>query len=230
MQVAVLRETVEGFGRALAGGYETGLEPLYQTVTRWQTAWPPASPAELAQALDAALANDRTRAFWSTRAYFPKEALLEMAAFAPEMINMAFGRLFSPNVDLGDRLSGFVFYLDEVHAEMRRAGPSHARKTHVTHYHDDYRAPSLYCALRYPDTHAYFEPDVYLRALEVLRAPRVGPVVDPSRFAKTVKVAMAFLGRDETVAEAHRARLRPGDYAEPCALLASEYFRYVSVE
>ena len=228
MQVAALRETVEQFGGALSRGYETGLEPLYQTVTNWQAAWPPATPADLGAVLDRALTNDRSRAYWATEAYFPKEVLLEMADFAPEALNMAFGRLFNPGVELGDRLSGFVFYLDEIHAELQRAAPSHARKRHATHYPADYRAPSLYCALRYPATHAYLEPEVYLRALGRLKAPKVGPVADPTRFAKSVKVAMAFLAKDERALEAHAERLRPGDYAEPCALLASEYFRFLA--
>ena len=228
MQVAVLRETVAAFGEALASGYDAGLAPLYQTIAHWRAAWPPASPADLPDVLDAALANDRTRAFWSTRAYFPKEVLLELARFSPEAINLAFGRLFDERADLGDRLSAFVFVLEEVFAEYRRGLPSHARRAHPTHYHADYRAPSLYCALRHPATHAYLEPDVYLAALRALRAPDVGPVADPSRFAKSVRVAMTFLGRDDGVRAGHEARLSPGDYPEPSALLASEYFRFLA--
>lgn len=228
MQVAVLRDTISAFAKALHDGYESGLEPLYETIPHWAAAWPPATPERLPEVLDAALTNTRSRVYWNTRAYFPKEALLEMARFAPDMLNMAFGRLFAADVDLGDRLSGFVFYLDEIFGELRRHAPSHARKTHVTHYHGDYRAPSLYCALRFPETHAYLEPDVYLQALAVLKAPNVGPVAEASRFAKSVRVVRNFLGKEPMVAAAHAQRLRPGDYDGPAALLVSEYFRFLA--
>ena len=227
MQVAALRETVAEFGRALAAGYESGLAPLYESITHWQAAWPPQQAADLPVVLDAALRNSRSRVYWNTRAYLPKEVLLELAAFAPEVINMAFGRLFNESTELGERLSGFVFYLDEAFEEMRRSR-RHTRRAHPSHYHADYRAPSLYCALRLPATHAYFEPTVYLSALRRLRAPNIEPVADASRFAKSVRVAMTFLGRDEGVGDAHRARLLPGDYTGTSALLASEYFRFLA--
>ena len=233
MQLDLLRQSLSDFFRDLQAGWRSGLEPLYETVAAWQAHWPPPTPAALPATLDAALTNSQTRAFYQGHAYYPKEALLQLAETAPEMVNLAFGRLFREGEDLGDRFAAFTHYLDEVLGEVRRV---HPRTKFNTHHHDDYRAPSLYCACRHPATHAYFEADVYLGALRALRAKDVGTVADPTRFAKTVKVIMTFARKEAACAKTQDARRDPtspiylgaGAYLEPSALLASEYFRYVS--
>ena len=225
MQLSLLRSSLDAFAEALRGGYASGLEALYESIDPWQAAWPPTSPGALPSTLDAALANDRTRAFWQGHAYLPKETLIALAEHNPEGVNLAFGRLFNTDLDLGSRYRGFTFYLDELLEELRRAkGPA----APPTHYHDDYRAPSLYCALRYPDTDAYFESDVYARALTYLRAPNVSTAPDPERFEKTVRVVRTFMGAHEALWAAHTRRLTDSDYREPSALLVSEYFRYLA--
>ncbi len=227
MQLAILNDTLKQFFDALAKGWETGLEPLYETIRTWQEAWPPASPSALSTTLDAALSNQQTRAFWQGHAYFPKEVMMQFADFAPDMTNMAFGRLFNEEVELGDRFRGFNFYLDEVLGELRRLD---LNKAPATHYHDDNRAPSLYCTCRYPSSHAYFEHDVYRNALLVLKARDVESVVDATRFAKTVKVVNTFVRKDEAYIKAHTKRLKKADYKAPAALIASEYFRFLESE
>ena len=233
MQVSILRESLGAFERDLAAGWRSGLEPLYETIAAWQAHWPPPTPADLPATLDACLANSQTRAFYQGHAYYPKEALLELAAVSPEMVNLAFGRLFGEADDLGDRYAAFVHYLDEVLAELRRRRPQTKLNTH---HHDDYRAPSLYCACRRPATHAYFEPAPYLATLRKLRARDVGTVADPTRFGKTVKVVVTFLGKEAAFAKTQARRLEPGGRifvgGEPwrgeSALVVSEFFRWVS--
>ncbi len=227
MQLAILNDTLRLFFEALDKGWETGLEPLYETISTWQEAWPPSSPSALATTLDAALSNQQTRAYWQGHAYFPKEVMMQFAEFAPDMTNLAFGRLFNEEVELGDRFRGFNFYLDEVLGEMRRQD---LKKAPSTHYHDDNRAPSLYCLCRYPSSHGYFEHDVYRNALLVLKARNVESVVDATRFAKTVKVVNTFVRKDEAYNKIHLKRLKKADYKEPTALIASEYFRFLESE
>lgn len=233
MQVDLLRQSLSAFFRDLDAGWRSGLEPLYETVAAWQAAWPPSAPDALAATLDAALANSQTRAFYQGHAYYPKEALLVLAKASPETVNLAFGRLFRTDEELGDRFAGFTHYLDEILAEVRRASP-HTKLN--THHHDDYRAPSLYCACRHPATHAYFEADVYRASLRALRARDAGSLADPTRFAKTVKVVMTFAKQDTAYAKTQVARRDPNSprylgqaaYTDESALLASEYFRYLS--
>lgn len=227
MQLTILKDTLQLFFNALAQGWVTGLEPLYETIPSWQEAWPPASPSNLSSTLDKALTNQQTRAFWQGHAYFPKEVIIQFATFAPDMTNMAFGRLFNEEVELGDRFHGFNFYLDEVLGELRRQD---LKKAPSTHYHDDYRAPSLYCLCKYPATHAYFEHDVYRKALLVLKARDVDSVVDATRFAKTVKVVNTFVAKEDAYVRTHLKRLNAIDYKESCALIASEYFRFLESE
>ena len=233
MQLAILKASISAFERDLSAGWRSGLEPLYETVAAWQAHWPPASPADLASTLDACLSNSQTRAFYQGHAYYPKEALLELCAVSPEMVNLAFGRLFREGEDLGDRFAGFVHYLDEVLAELRRHRPHTKRNTH---YHADYRAPSLYCACRLPATHAYFEADAYLSALRHLRAKDIGTVAEPTRFAKTVRVVTTFLAKEAAFAKTQARRLERGTdvfvggdpWRGESALAASEFFRWVS--
>ena len=233
MQVDLLRQSLSAFLRDLRTGWRSGLEPLYETVAAWQTHWPPPTPADLPATLDACLANTQTRAFYQGHAYYPKEALLDLSRASPEMVNLAFGRLFRDGEDLGDRFAAFVHHLDEVLAEIRRARP-HTKFN--THHHDDFRAPSLYCACRLPGTHAYFEADTYQTALRKLNAKNVGAIAGPSRFAKTVKVVMTFAKKDAAFAKTQDARadptsrlfLGPDSYTEESALLASEYFRHLA--
>jgi len=225
MQLAILKDSLAEFFSALNSGWESGLEPLYETISTWQEAWPPTTAGELSKTLNVALSNQTTRAFWQGHAYFPKEVMIQFADFAPDMTNMAFGRLFNEEVELGDRFRGFNFYLDEVLGELRRQD---LKKAPSTHYHDDNRAPSLYCTCRFPSTHAYFEHDVYRNALLVLKAREVDSVVDASRFAKTVKVVSTFIGKEEAYGKAHLKRLKSADFKQPAALLASEYFRFLS--
>ncbi len=225
MQLALLRESLADFATALAQGWSSGLEALYETIPHWQQHWPPADAHQLAPTLDAALANTRTRGYWQDHAYYPKEVILQLAEFSPEMINLAFGRLFNLELDLADRYSQFVYYLDEVLQELRRAKST---QTIASHYHDDYRMPSLYCTLRFPDTHAYFESDTYNAALAKLRARDITGVADPSRFAKTTKVVLNFAAQTEGLAGAHQKRLLKADYTKPAALLVSEYFRFLT--
>ena len=226
MQVSLLRESLTSFAGALAGGWSSGLEPVYGAIASWQSNWPPASPEGLPAALEASLQSARSRALWQGHAYAPKEVVVELARFAPEMMNLAFGRLFAADdVGLDDRLRQFNFYLDEVAAEWRRAHPA---RTLSTHYHDDYRAPSLYAACRHPATHAYFEGEHYLAALRVLRARDVGAVAEPARFAKSVKVVMTFAAKTEGLAAADLSRRRDDEYRATAATLASEYFRFLA--
>lgn len=233
MQLELLRSTLRAFSSDLQSGWSSGLEPLYQTISSWQTAWPPANADEIGATVEAALQNDKTRTYWQGHAYFPKEALIKLDDYSPSMINLAFGRLFNEAEELGSRFSGFVFYLDEVLEEMRRTV---LHRAPTTHYHDDYRAPSLYCLCRFPATHAYFEADIYLQALRFLRAPNPGPIADPSRFAKSTKVIMTFLAQEPAFAKAdaarrlaqHRNPLLPKSYEGTCALAASEYFRWLN--
>jgi len=227
MQLAILNNSLEKFFLALNNGWESGLEPLYETISTWQAVWPPASPSALSATLDTALSNQQTRAFWQGHAYFPKEVMMQFADFAPDMTNMAFGRLFNEEVELGDRFRGFNFYLDEVLSELRRLD---FNKAPSTHYHDDNRAPSLYCTCRFPSSHAYFEHDVYKNALLFLKAREVGSVIDASRFAKTVKVVNAFIAKNEAYTNTHLKRLNAVGYAQPAALIASEYFRFLESE
>ncbi len=234
MQLDLLRQSITAFGRALDQSWSSGLEPLYETIAHWQAHWPPPTSTELVSTLDACLSNHQTRAFWQGHAYFPKEALLTLAGYSPEMLNLAFGRLFNESEDLANRYSGFVFYLDEVLEEFRRHQPVRGRGL-ITHHHADYRAVSLYCACRYPATHAYFEAEVYVRVLKAMRAPSVGTVADASRFAKTVKVVQTFMGKDESFvaaqagrfARTHRNPLHTDSYSEPSALVVSEWMRWV---
>ncbi len=234
MQLDLLRQSITGFARDLDAGWSSGLEPLYETVAHWQAHWPPPSPDELSPTLDQCLSNAQTRAFWQGHAYFPKESLLALAAYSPAMVNLAFGRLFNEAEDLAARYSGFVFYLDEVLEELRRHQPVRSRGM-ITHHHADYRAASLYCACRFPATHAYFEADVYQHALKALKAPNVGSVADASRFAKSVKVVWTFMHKDETFvktqgarfAGTHRNPLHAASYRGDCAVVVSEYFRWV---
>ena len=233
MQLNLLREQLAGFVRALGSGWRSGLEPLYETVAAWQAHWPPPTPADLPQTLDACLSNTQDRSFYQGHAYYPKDALLKLAASAPEMVNLAFGRLFNESEELGDRYGAFVHYLDEVLGEVRRQAPG---SKFNTHHHDDYRAPSLYCACRHPATHAYFEADAYLATLRAVRAKDIGTVADATRFAKTVKVVLTFLSKEEGFAKTQTARLERGSahfvggdpYRKPCALVASEFFRFVA--
>ena len=225
MQLSILQASLSDFAVALSRGWASGLEPLYETVGHWQDAWPPGAPDELAATLDRALANSTSRAFWQGHAYDPKAVLLQFAGFAPEVLNMAFGRLFSEKEDLGGRLRGFVFYLDEILGELRRKRPL---KAPPTHYHDDYRAASLYCALRFPQSHAYLEAERYLQALKLLKARDVGTVADPDRFAKTVKVIGVFVAKTDGLREAHTERTRHTAAYPDSALLASEYIRFLT--
>ncbi|MFK8055827.1 MAG: hypothetical protein AB8F78_06875 [Saprospiraceae bacterium] len=227
MQLAILKDTLQLFFKALDKGWESGLEPLYETIPSWQKAWPPASPSTLAETIELSLSNQQTRGFWQGHAYFPKEVIIQFASFAPDMTNMAFGRLFNEDVELGDRFRGFNYYLDEVLGELRRQD---LKKAPATHYHDDCRAPSLYCMCRFPSTHAYFEHDVYRTALLVLKAREVDSVVDATRFAKTVKVVNTFVAKDDDFVKSHLKRLNKSDFLEPAALIASEYFRFLESE
>ena len=234
MKLDALTATLGAFRESLDRGWSSGLEGLYEAVAAWQAAWPPPTPADLPATLARALESSRTRAFWQGQAYFPKEALIELSAFAPEVVNLAFGRLFNRELPLGRRFGGFVDYLDEVSAERTRVGSS--RRQPTTHYHDDLRAPSLYCACRYPATDAYFEPEPYLASLRHLRAPGVGTFAEPDRFEKSVRVVLAFINKDAAFAKTQAARLEPshrnalpaGAYREPSALIVSEYFRWLT--
>ena len=225
MQVDALRGGLADFASALRNGWVSGLEPAYEAAAAWRRSWPPAGDDALADALDTALASTRSRALWQGHAYDPKGALIALTRFQAPTVRQAFGRLFSRELDLGARLRGFTHYLDELTAEYRRAHPD---RSFPTHYHDDYRAPSLYCFLRYPGTDAYLEPGVYLAAMRRLRARDLGPVADPERFAKSVRVVLTFAARTEGLAQAHAARLAPEDDASDLpALLASEFFRFL---
>jgi len=225
MKVSVLRDGAAAFRDALRKGWTSGLEALYETVPHWQAAWPPATPADLPTTIEAALQNSRTRGFWQGHAYYPKEAVIALAKREPDMLNLAFGRLFNSDLDLAQRYSQFVYYLDESLEEFRRANRVAAPPTH---YHDDYRMPSLYCCLHSPATHAYFEHEVYQKALTTLEARDISPAPDPERFAKSTKVAMTFLGNTDGWWEAHTGRLIDGDYREVSALSASEFFRFLA--
>jgi len=227
MQLVIFKETLQQFCDSLNKGWESGLERLYQTIPTWQSAWPPTNASELSATLDRSLSNQQTRAFWQGHAYLPKEVIMQFASFAPDMTNMAFGRLFNEEVELGDRFRGFNYYLDEVLGELRRKDLKNAP---ATHYHDDNRAPSLYCLCRFPSTHAYFEHDTYRKALLLLKAREVGSVEDATRFAKTVKVVNTFVNKDESFLKTHLRRLGDLDYKEPAALIASEYFRFLESE
>ncbi len=227
MQLDLLREHLDAFVGALAGGYQTPLTHLYESIALWQNEWPPTGVSELAPTLERAIGNTQTRRLWQGHAYFPKEVLLELTRHSPEMINLALAQLFDEKAELGDRFSKFNFVLDQMLDDVRRTRPL---KAPVTHYHDDYRAPSLYTTLRLPATHAYFEPGSYLAALGRLRAPDVGRVADAGRFAKSVRVINTFLAKDERMPHAHLGRLESTDYRGPAALLASEFFHFLSTE
>ena len=88
---------------------------------------------------------------------------------------------------------------------------------------------------RYPATDAYLEPDTYLTALSRLRAPQVATFAEPDRFEKTVRVVLTFMAKDPAFAKTrasrlaptHRNALPPEAYREDCALVVSEYFRWL---
>ena len=224
MQVALLRDSIHDFHIALSKGWSSGLEPLYQTIPVWQQTWPPASPHQLAETIEVALTNTKSRSFWQGHAYYPKEVIQTMSRKMPEMVNLAFGRLFNLDMELGPRFSQFIFYLDECLDELRR---NDLKTAPPTHYHADYRMPSLYCLLRYPEDHGYFESDLYNKALHALNAPNISGVADASRFYKSTKAIKAFMAK-EGLEKAHLARLDQSDFREPCALLVSEYFRFLT--
>lgn len=225
MQLQLLRDGLDQFADSLNQGYDTGLAALYESIQPWQQVWPPATPSDLAKTLEDALHNTRSRSYWQGHAYQPKEVLVTLARANPEGVNLAFGRLFNRSLSLGERYSGFVYYLDEMLREWQRdQGPQAAQ----IHHHDDYRAPSLYCALRFPEEDAYFESEVYAAALRKLRAPNVSPAPDPDRFEKTVRVIGNFMDKHESLQAAHARRLTNADYSKTCRLLVSEFLRYLA--
>ena len=222
MKLDTLTQSLELFLRDLTLGYSSGLESIYDVIGNWQEHWPPVSAQDLSSKLENCLQSQRSRSLWQGHAYYPKEAILKLADFSPDLMLAAFARLFSEDLPLDERFRHFVYYCDEALGEWQRTQPLKALDIH---YQSDYRAPSLYTCARLPATHAYYEAELYRKSMELLSVKDIGPLPDPARFHKSVQVILKFMRKSSGFEEAlqhPRASIKRGDHA----LLVSEYFRH----
>jgi len=95
---------------------------------------------------------------WASMNYFPKKMILVFSNLVPEEVRKMFRMLFNEDIDLTERINGFLKGCNDFLTEVNET--KELKDRGKQHYHKDMRAISFYLAFRYPEkyfTYKYTE-------------------------------------------------------------------------
>jgi hypothetical protein len=176
----------------------------WETVAHWQNNWNPKASDPVAM-YDRCLHNSESRRMWQTDTWRPKEMLTLFWQHDPMMVNAIFDDLHNETKSIEGRVSRFVFGMDTLLSDYKRAHPTRIENNH---YHSDYKMIAWYLAGQYPDAYgAPYDFDVLSGALARLGARELPQNNDVVRFFKVCRTLMTFLDKDPQVAAAMQRHL-----------------------
>jgi hypothetical protein len=197
----------------------------WETLQNFQAHWNPDDPDPAAM-YDRCLQNSETRRMWQTESWYPKRMMMEFWRFEPRTLRMMFDDLFNETRETEARIGRFLFGCDMLLRDFRRAHPTSVENNH---YHGDYRMIALYLALRYPESYASYDFQVFRTALERFGARDLPQENYPARSFKVMRTLMSFLDKDPAVDAALRRHLHPRRHFQGrTLLLAGDFCRFVA--
>lgn len=196
----------------------------WETLQNFQAHWN-TEEADPAAMYDRSLQNSETRRLWQTETWYPKRMMLEFWRYEPRTVRMMFDDLFNETRELEARIGRFLFGCDLLLRDYKRAHPTTVENNH---YHGDYRMIALYLALRYPESYAPYDFQLFRQTLERLGARDLPDENDPMRCFKVMRTLMNFLEKDPAVTAAMQRHLHPRrHFTGKTLLLAADFCRFV---
>ena len=192
----------------------------------FQDHWQPDTPEPVAM-FDKCFNNSVTRRLWQSDNWRPKEIMEIFLKLDPIMVKAMFNDLFNETKDVDARISRFLFGMDTLLSDYKKANPT---KVENNHYHDDYRMIALYLAFRYPDQYAApYDFGLFVEALTRLGARELPQAHDIGRFFKMHRTLMTFIDKETEINTLVQKHLNPKrHFTGRSVLLAVDFTQFVA--
>jgi hypothetical protein len=192
----------------------------------FQDHWQPDAPDPVVM-FDQCFQNSVTRRLWQSDTWRPREMMRLFYKFDPGMVKAMFDDLFNETKAIDARISRFLFGLDTLLADYKKAHPSSVDNNH---YHDDYRMIALYLGFRYPDQYAApYDLALFTQALAHLGARELPQENDIGRFFKMHRTIMTFIDKEPAIDTLIKKHLDPRKhFTGRSILLAVDFTQFVA--
>ena len=181
---------------------------------------------DLQEMYDESLQNTTTRRMWNRQAYEPKRMMLLFWEAAPDFVTQMFKELYNEDKPIDIRVSRFAFYCDQLLEDYRENHPGTIENSH--YHNDDYQIISLYLALRYPASYAYYSFSAFTSALKQFGVVNIPRVNDFERFVKVSRTIFKLMQKEEDLLELHTKRIKPEKhYSDESLMIVTDFLLWL---
>jgi hypothetical protein len=167
---------------------------------------------------DASLRSEHTDNLWANPHWYPKAVMLRFIKHDAERVREMFRKLYDESKPIGERVDRFVYDCEQMIKEVFEYD-----KKMIHHFHDSFRAVSLYLAFRYPDKYAIYKFTEFKIFMERVRAKDTPGSGEHERFLQVVKTIYKILLKDNELMEIHRKLLTDNCYKGDTLMLAQDF-------
>ena len=226
MVVAKIQDQVAAYKKWLSSLREHPNAWWWESQQLFQDNWQPDTSDPVAM-IDLCFHNSVTRRLWQSDTWRPKEMIKLFYKFDPLMVKAMFDDLLNETKDVDARISRFLFGLDTLLADYKKANSTSVENNH---YHDDYRMIALYLAFRYPDQYAApYDFGLFVESLSRLGARELPQVHDIGRFFKMHRTLMTFIDKEPAIHTLIQKHLNPRKhFTGRSILLAVDFTQFVA--
>ena len=181
---------------------------------------------DLQEMYDESLQNTTTRRMWNRQAYEPKRMMLLFWEVAPDFVTQMFKELYNEDKPIDIRVSRFAFYCDQLLEDYRENHPGTIENSH--YHNDDYQIISLYLALRYPASYAYYSFSAFTSALKQFGVVNIPRVNDFERFVKVSRTIFKLMQKEDDLLELHTKRINPEKhYSDESLMIVTDFLLWL---
>ena len=181
---------------------------------------------DLQEMYDESLQNTTTRRMWNRQAYEPKRMMLLFWEAAPDFVTQMFKELYNEDKPIDIRVSRFAFYCDQLLEDYRENHPGTIENSH--YHNDDYQIISLYLALRYPASYAYYSFSAFTSALKQFGVVNIPRVNDFERFVKVSRTIFKLMQKEDDLLELHTKRINPEKhYSDESLMIVTDFLLWL---
>lgn len=226
MQLTKIHHHLQTFPTWLTSDVARQHLPVLEIQVNWQTHFK-LEAADLADRYDRAYHAETNRRHYRRRGYEPKDALLALLRFEPELTREVFRDLFEQTRALDGRLTRSLVLLNEL---WRRYQAAHPTTPLAGHFHDDdYRTLTTYLAGQFPEQYAPYSTDVLRAVCVALGARDIPAAADVPRQVKLLRTLGNFVVKDEAATKAYASFSEGLEVPEKSVLPAWLFMEMIAV-
>lgn len=205
MNVAKLKERIEGYKAYLRNDRDLEWIHIWESANNFKLKWEIAAP-KFAEMYASAFRNDTTQRLWKRENWTPLEIMNQLSSDREgevrELFQELFDEVFAPN----SRIVHFKKGLDNLLVDYKK---EHWTWAENNHYHSDNEMIFLYLGFRFPEQFTLWNFPAFYQMMMSLDVREEPIPYDLDRFIKATNIWNAFLDKDPEIETLIKKRLRP---------------------